>query len=195
MTTTELLKMDKVKLALTALKRMKFGNIIKVSKTKAEKTNDGHPSEDQWILEFYCALRSMIPAENEIHSQCNKVIDDKFIGELDLYINDEIKQPIEVTREGNTVKHHILRKYMDIYPDHLKEYKNKISGRYLFPNPEKYLVISSRKRRAFERIKTFIVDDGIGNKFDLAPLMKKDIMRVCYGDFSKIRIYYEEEFW
>ena len=82
MTKVELLKMDKVELVVTAIQRMKFDNLIKVSKTKAEKTDDGHPSEDQWILEFYNALRSMIPEEHEIHSQCNKVINDKFIGEL-----------------------------------------------------------------------------------------------------------------
>ena len=186
----ELLKMDKATLALTALQRMKFG---KVSKTKAEKTDYyGIPSKNECILEFYCALRSMIPAENEIHSQCNK-IDYQCIGELDLYIDDEIKQPFEVTFEENTVKYHILRKYMDIYSDYLEKYKNEASGRYLFPNQEKYLVIEFRKNDDFERIKQFIVDDGKGNKLDLGPLMKKDIMRVCYGDFSKINIYYEEE--
>ena len=189
----ELLKMDKLTLALEALKRMKFGNIINVSKTKAEITNYSHPSQDQWILEFYCALRSMISEENEIHSQCNKVIDHKFIGELDLYIDHEIKQPYEVTREGNTVKFHILRKYIFKYPDLLKKYGNQISGRYLFPNPEKYLVIEFRERDDFERIEQEIVDDGNGKTIDLAQLMKKDIMRVCYGDFSKIKIYYEEE--
>ena len=46
---------------------MKFGNIIKVSKTKTEQTNYGFPSKYQWILDFYCTLRSMIPAENNIY--------------------------------------------------------------------------------------------------------------------------------
>lgn len=187
-----LLKMDKVTLALTALQRMKLDNIIKVSKTKAKKTKDGKPSEDQWILEFYCALRSMISSEYEIHSQFSKVIDSKFIGELDLYISDEINLPIEVTGDGNTVKYHILRNYMDIYPDNLIQYEDKVTDRYLYPNPEKYLVIEFRETEEFTKISS-IVDDGKGNKIDLGSLMMKDLMRVCYNDFSKISVYYEEK--
>ena len=165
---------------------------MKVSKEKAESVNNAAPSEDQWVIEFFIALKSLIGNEHTIHSQCFKHIDNEFIGEMDLYINGKLCQPYELTREVNQVEFHVLRKYMSQYPDFLENIKEKITGRYFFPKVEKCMVIDFRKGE-FNRIDQYIVKNKEGKELDLGPLIKQDLMRVCYGDFTKIQIYYKED--
>jgi len=191
---TDILKtMNKVQLAITAIERMKFTNLINVSKEKKDKTGKAAPSEDQWVIEFFIALRSFLDKKHTIHSQCSKYIDKEYIGEVDLYINGVLNQPFEATREGSQIILHLLRKYMNIYPDFLKDYEKKVTSRYRFPQYEKYLVIDFRKGTKFRKMTSFIVKNDKGESIDLGPLMKKDLMRVCYSDFSNIQIYYEEK--
>ena len=180
-----LLAKNRVDLAIMTIEKMIESDLIK----KLEKNYT--PSED-WLFEFFMALRNMVGTHHMIHSQCSKYTENCFIGELDLYVNGLLCQPYKLIREGDNVENHLIWKYMPLFPDFLTGYKEKVAAHFLLPKNDNFMVIDFRKDNEFDRIDKLVVTNAEGKELDIGALLKKDIMRVCFGYCSKIDIFYEE---
>ena len=112
----EVITMEKKNLILQILKRMDKFSILNAYKLKNEKSTciDKSPAEDQWICEFYRALKTLLNPKKFVVI-CQAHLEVNCIGELDLFINSLLNLAIEATTEGNTIRQHIDRRYNGTY--------------------------------------------------------------------------------
>jgi len=190
-----------VDVALEAFRRISgnlLSNVLECKKENIEKDPKKiHLSEDQWVCEFYCALKTMLPIDEGmfIISQAGKELDPEFGGELDIYVDDTLNLAFELLVEGNDPLGHILRKLKADDPNYLKDVKlvNPLTF-YKFPKHANYLVIDCRRLNFRELRET--ATDIHGNTLDLTKYdLHQYLMRVQYAeDFSALSIFYNEEF-
>lgn len=187
------------KLSIIELAMKAFERISQQSLQNASEFRQRNLAEDQWICEFYSALKSIIGDSRakvivQAGSEVNKPEANLWNGELDIYVNGPFKYGYELLINGNDVLGHILRKFR-AESDYFENIEFKSGGKYKFPENTQYLVIDIREDdRVFYDIKERIKDKS-GKEIDLAKFeLKKYLMRVIYNkEFTKFTIYIEEK--
>ena len=191
-TNQEIPKIDSMnirEIAITAMRRLDLNNLKNIYNYKELH----RISEEQWVFQFFLALKSMIPKNNFIFCQANKQIDKDFTGEIDLYVNGSLNLGFEFLIEGGDVVEHIIRKIKVDHPEFSKIQKYKKGGRYRFPRNAQYLVIEIRKS-GFYKLKSYILDDDL-NKIHTSNInFKQYLMRIVFNkDFSILQYTNEKD--
>ena len=184
---------NKVEIAVEALKRIDKRNLLKAN--NFFEKGDGNLKEDQWVNEFFGCLKSLSPGEQKffVLSPGTTEIHEKFVNEIDLYIDNEFNKGFEVLREGIELIEHILRKYRVFFPDRFKDVKFKRNTAYYFPLNAEYLVIDIRSSKYY-KLKNYILDKN-NEEVDLKDLdLENDLMRVIYNEnIDSLEVHYREK--
>lgn len=169
-------KYSKKQIVMLAVQSMKKDHFISTNNFKLANSKDFKPtlSEDQWVCEFFQSLRYLLnPINYFIICQASSEVNCK--GEVDLYINGDLKLAIEITKEGKDVSEHLGRLYRN----------------YNFSPDATYYVIDFRATNFYE-VKENYTKDGIAYNLE-GKNIKKNLIRVVYAkNFEHVTIYSED---